>query len=352
MSRQGVELAVEMPVAAEREVESSPPTGVAARAGLSWWAVARVVAVPAAALLALAVHRWAPDRTDRGLATYTQSYPTLLWVLVILGMAAAVGRQFWGGLRRFVDEKGPLVTAVILTVCAWEVVTLKLGLLPLVYFPAPESILMTLIDDRRALFESTWHSLFLLLSGYGLGVLAGLISGICIGWSSGVRYWGMPVLKIVGPIPATAWIPMALVMFPRSYMAGVSLIALAVWFPVTMLTASGVSNVRASFLDVARTLGAGRAYLIFRVAIPAAMPSIFIGLFMGCGASFLTLLVAESTGVSAGLGWYIDWARNYSDYNKVFAALVIMSAFFSTIMTVLFKVRDRVLVWQKGVIKW
>jgi NitT/TauT family transport system permease protein len=119
-----------------------------------------------------------------------------------------------------------------------------------------------------------------------------------------------------------------------------------------MLTASGVSNVRASYLDVARTLGAGRAYLIFRVAIPAAMPSIFIGLFMGCGASFLTLLVAEATGVSSGLGWYIDWARNYSDYNKVFAALLIMSAFFSTIMTVLFKVRDRVLVWQKGVIKW
>ena len=64
-----------------------------------------------------------------------------------------------------------------------------------------------------------------------------------------------------------------------------------------MLTASGISNTRASYLDVARTLGAGRAYLIFRVAIPAAMPSIFIGLFMGLGASFLTLVVAETVGV-------------------------------------------------------
>src|SRR5205823_224340 len=137
-----------------------------------------------------------------------------------------------------------------------------------------------------------------------------------------------------------------------SMAAGVFLIALAVWFPVTMLAASGVSNVRASHLDVARTLGAGRGYLIFRVAIPAAMPSIFIGLFMGLCTSFLTLLVAETTGVSSGLGWYIDWARNYSDYNKVFAALMIMAIFFSTIMTLLFKLRDWVLVWQKGVIKW
>ena len=130
------------------------------------------------------------------------------------------------------------------------------------------------------------------------------------------------------------------------------LVALAVWFPVTMLTISGVANTRASYLDVARTLGADQKYLILRVAIPAAMPSIFIGLFMGLGTSFLTLIVAETVGVKSGLGWYVSWAQGWAEYGKVYAALVIMAAFFSTIMTVLFKVRDRVLVWQKGVIKW
>jgi NitT/TauT family transport system permease protein len=209
-----------------------------------------------------------------------------------------------------------------------------------------------LVNDRALLFDSTWHSLVLLLSGYAMGVIAGLISGICIGWSSPARYWGMPVLKVVGPIPATAWIPLAMVVSPSAIVSAAALIALAVWFPVTMLTASGISNTRASYLDVARTLGAGRRYLIFRVAIPAAIPSIFIGLFMGLGASFLTLVVAETVGVKSGLGWYVSWAQGWAEYGKVFAALIIMAAFFSTIMTVLFKVRDRVLVWQKGVIKW
>jgi NitT/TauT family transport system permease protein len=162
----------------------------------------------------------------------------------------------------------------------------------------------------------------------------------------------MPILKVVGPIPATAWIPLAMVVSPSAIFSAAALIALAVWFPVTMLTASGISNTRASYLDVARTLGASRRYLIFRVAIPAALPSIFIGLFMGLGASFLTLVVAETVGVKSGLGWYVAWAQGWAEYGKVFAALVIMAAFFSTIMTVLFKVRDRVLVWQKGVIKW
>jgi NitT/TauT family transport system permease protein len=162
----------------------------------------------------------------------------------------------------------------------------------------------------------------------------------------------MPVLKFVGPIPATAWIPLAMVLAPSAKFSAIGVIALAVWFPVTMLTVSGIANTRASYLDVARTLGAGSGYLIFRVAIPAAMPSIFIGLFMGLGASFLTLIVAETVGVKAGLGWYVSWAQGWAEYGKVFAALIIMAAFFSTIMTALFKVRDRILSWQKGVIKW
>src|SRR5256886_13012248 len=143
-----------------------------------------------------------------------------------------------------------------------------------------------------------------------------------------------------------------MVISPSALISAVALIALAVWFPVTMLTASGISNTRASYLDVARTLGAGRAYLIFRVAVPAAVPNIFIGLFMGLGASFLTLVVAESVGVKSGLGWYVSCAQGWAEYGKVFAALIIMAAFFSTILTVLFKIRDRAMGWDKVAIKW
>ena len=234
----------------------------------------------------------------------------------------------------------------------WELITSGLRLLPLPYFPSPGGVLQSMINDRALLFDSTWHSLVLLLGGYGLGVASGFITGVCIGWSKPVRYWGMPLLKVVGPIPATAWIPLAMVVSPSAVFSAAALIALAVWFPVTMLTASGISNTRTSYLDVARTLGAGPRYLIFRVAIPAALPSIFVGLFMGLGASFLTLVVAESVGVKSGLGWYVSWAQGWAEYGKVYASLVIMAAFFSTIMTLLFKLRDRVLVWQKGMIKW
>jgi NitT/TauT family transport system permease protein len=246
----------------------------------------------------------------------------------------------------------PIIAAAVVLLAIWETITSGLRWLPMPYFPSPAGVLRSLIDDRELLFDSTWHSLLLLLSGYAVGVAVALVTGVCIGWFAAARYWGMPLLKIIGPIPATAWIPLAMVVSPNTHFSAIGLIALAVWFPVTMLTASGISNTKASYLDVARTLGANQKYLIFRVAIPAAMPNIFIGLFMGLGASFLTLVVAETVGVKSGLGWYVSWAQGWAEYGKVYAALVIMAAFFSTIMTGLFKVRDRVLVWQKGAIKW
>ncbi|MEY2548013.1 MAG: sulfonate transport system permease protein [Verrucomicrobiota bacterium] len=305
--------------------------------------------VPVANLICLAAH-WYVSATEP--PAETRSYFVFLWSFLGVSIVLAAVQTAWPALRAWMRRMGPIFAAALLGLCAWELITSGFRLLPLPYFPSPAAVFQSLINDRALLFDSTWHSLVLLLSGYALGVVAGLISGICIGWSTPVRYWGMPILKVVGPIPATAWIPLAMVVSPSAIFSAASLIALAVWFPVTMLTASGISNTRASYLDVARTLGAGRRYLIFRVAIPAALPSIFIGLFMGLGASFLTLVVAETVGVKSGLGWYVSWAQGWAEYGKVFAALVIMAAFFSTIMTMLFKVRDRVLVWQKGVIKW
>jgi NitT/TauT family transport system permease protein len=305
--------------------------------------------VTAATAICLAIH-WFVSTTEP--PAETRSYFVFLFSVLGVSLILAVAQIGWPPLRRWMRRMGPIFAAAVLLLAVWEMITSGWRWLPLPYFPSPAGVFQSLINDRALLFDSTWHSLILLLGGYALGVIAGLISGICIGWSSPVRYWGMPVLKVVGPIPATAWIPLAMVVSPSAVLSAAGLIALAVWFPVTMLTASGISNTRASYLDVARTLGAGRGYLIFRVAIPAALPSIFIGLFMGLGASFLTLVVAETVGVKSGLGWYVAWAQGWAEYGKVFAALVIMAAFFSTIMTLLFKVRDRVLVWQKGVIKW
>jgi len=306
------------------------------------------LALPMAALIATAVHWWAEKKQPLP----EPHYYTFLGILFAFGIAVALLQRFSTAIRRWVGETCPIIAAGIIVLAIWEIVTSGFRLLPLPYFPGPAGVLKSMLDDRTLLLQSAGDSLLRLLAGYAVGVSIALITGVCIGWYRAARYWGMPLLKIVGPIPATAWIPLAMVVSPYPWLTPIGLVAIAVWFPVTMLTVSGIANTRASYLDVARTLGATQKYLIFRVAIPAAMPNIFIGLFMGLGASFLTLIAAETVGVKSGLGWYVQWAQGWAEYGKVYGALIIMAAFFSTIMTALFKLRDRVLVWQKGMIKW
>jgi NitT/TauT family transport system permease protein len=278
--------------------------------------------------------------------------------LLALGMAT-VGLGLLGATIAsvFIDlprlfRTGPWLVVLALLLGLWELVTAKLDLLPRPFFATPQALLEVFVDDWARLAECTWRSLILLFCGYALGAVLGFITGVAIGWSRTANYWLHPVFRFIGPLPATAWLPLAFFAFPSSWSAGVFLIALASGFPVTVLTWSGVASVNAAFYDVARTLGARPGFLIFRVAIPAAMPSVFVGLFMGLAGSFAVLVVAEMMGVKAGLGWYLTWAQGWAAYANMYAALFVMALMCSTLITLLFRVRDRFLSWQKGLLRW
>ena len=337
-------------IAAQREAQVTRGTlAVPPTAGKKW--VRHVVcSLPLLALLLALASQLCV--TNKQVFATEAVYPWFLKEMLAIYLLALILAACWRAFGQWLRNVAPLLTLGVVFFLVWELVTFKLGLLPLPYFPGPDKVLGYLVSDWQLLAVSTGCSLFLLLVGYSIGVSLGLVTGIAIGWNRNIHYWVMPMLKIIGPIPATAWIPLALVVFPTSFWASVFLIALAVWFPVAVMTSSGIANVRNAFFEVARTLGADQRYLIFKVAIPGAYPFIFIGLFMGLGGAFLTLIVAEMLGVKAGLGWYITWAQGWAVYAKVYAALIVIGVIFSSIITLLFTIRDRVLVWQKGVIKW
>jgi NitT/TauT family transport system permease protein len=207
-------------------------------------------------------------------------------------------------------------------------------------------------DDWSRLGGSVIASLLLLLPGYAIGVVLGFLVGVAVGWSRLVGYWVHPVLRLIGPLPATAWIPIAFFAFPSSRSASTFLIALATGFPVAVLTWSDVAAVSAAYYDIARTMGASAWFLVRKVAVPATLPSVFVGMFMGLGASFSVLVVAEMLGVKSGLGWYLQWAQGWAAYANMYAALLVMALMCSALIGLLFLLRDRLLSWQKGVVRW
>jgi NitT/TauT family transport system permease protein len=324
----------------------------------SWRDQAVTLGPALAASVALLVHMQVPVQAETPMSwldavpAWRHPYPLSLVGILGVSLLLAAVQWAWRPLRPWMQHYAPLWAGAVAAACVWELITLKFAWLPQPYFPGPDGILGGLIESWRILLDSTWHSLLLLTCGYGTGVCAGIVTGVGIGWFRRGRYWIMPAMKVLGPIPATALVPLVMTVFPGSFLSGAALIAWAVWFPVTMLTSSGIANVRLSYLDVARTLGAGRLFLIFRVAIPSALPNIFVGLFVGLLTSFLTLIVAETVGVKSGLGNFLLWQQGFADYGKVFAGLLIMAVFCWAILTLLFKLRDWVLTWQKGVIKW
>jgi NitT/TauT family transport system permease protein len=206
-----------------------------------------------------------------------------------------------------------------------------------------------LVDTKR-LILCLLFSLRLWAYGFSLGVATGFLAGVALGWSRRFAYWGMPLLKLIGPVPATAWIPCLFFLLPTTFAASIALVAIASGIPVAILTASGVGSVNRAYYEVARTMGARDRFLIWKVAVPAAMPHVFVGLFMALYYAFAVLVVAEMLGAKYGLGWYLAFETGYSAYANVYATLLIMALLCSGIVKLLFISRDRLLAWQQGIV--
>lgn len=238
-----------------------------------------------------------------------------------------------------------------LALALWDVTGTKLQVLPQPFFPGPSQVLEPFLTDGSYIALNTFYSVRLFAAGFVTGVVLGVVTGVLIGWFARAYYWVFPVLKITGVIPAVAWMPFALTLMPTPFIAAMFLLVICSWFPVAFLTAQGIQSTPKMLVEASRTLGADTRYILFHVAIPHSMPSIFTGIGMANSLSFLTLVISEMMGQPGGLGYYIDQAKAWSAYNEILAAIVIMAVLFSLIMKLIELVRGRVLRWQEGLVK-
>ena len=280
---------------------------------------------------------------------------TRLFALLMLGgagvfLALSVSVVRLGRAGRVLVHYGPWFVVLGLWFGAWEVLTAKLGWLPKPFFSPPQGLLHVYVTDWERLLVCIAYTGRLWGLGFFSGITVGFAVGVALGWSRRFAYWGMPLLKLIGPVPASAWIPCTFFIFPSTFHASIFLVALASGIPVAILTAAGVGQVNRAFYDVARTLGADSRFLILKVAIPAALPNVFVGVFMGLYYSFAVLVVAEMLGAKFGLGWYIQFNSAYSAYANVYAALIVMALICAGLVRLLFVARDMLLGWQKGIL--
>ncbi|MDR0886511.1 MAG: ABC transporter permease subunit [Clostridiales Family XIII bacterium] len=297
-------------------------------------------------LIALALNLFVPDKQDVIQKAYRFILIALSVLYLALGIRALISRDY---AKKYIF-KSKFIFAMGIVLAVWDLFSSKLDILEMPFFPSPGKVCMVFIDEYEFLLQNVYYSLRLFTVGFLSGIILGIGTGILIGWFARVKYWVFPVLKITGIIPAVAWMPFALTIFPTSFVAGAFLIAICAWFPVAFMTAQGMATTQQVYFDVAKTLGGSTWYQLFRVALPNAFPNIFTGISTASGLAFTTLIVSEMMGAQGGLGYYINWSKAWSAYYKIYAAIVIMAILFSLILKVVSLIQGRVLRWQKGLL--
>lgn len=279
-------------------------------------------------------------------------YRYFLYIALATTVVLLIVSVFVEKLRERYSYRGFFIAGVFLFLTLLDLVTAKFLILPQIYFPSIARVINVFFEDKALLLECIQSSFLLLVKGIIIGFILGMTCGIAVGWSKAANYWIYPLIRILGPIPSSTWTPLALVVFPSAQGAAVFLIAFGVWFQITILTCSGIQSVKKAYFEVSSTLGATDIQNLFKIAVPAAAPSIFLGFFNATCSSFVALMAAEMIGCKSGLGWYVNWQKTMLSYPNVYAGLIVVAVFCYILVTIQFKVRDRLLSWQEGVVKW
>jgi NitT/TauT family transport system permease protein len=212
-------------------------------------------------------------------------------------------------------------SSIALCILLWHLASTRhvdLGLITFQNVPSPEEVLAAareLLESQKILSHLT-ASMSRVFSGFLGAAVVGIGLGLMIGRSRFAADALLPPLEMLRPIPAVAWIPLSILMFPSSELSMIFITFTGALFPILLNTVHGVEAVDARLIASARSLGSGRRAVFTEVILPAAAPSIFTGLSIGMGTAWFCLVTAEMIAGQFGIGYY-TWAsytiQNYSD---------------------------------------
>lgn len=189
-----------------------------------------------------------------------------------------------------------------------------------------KDILIVGVPPGHLLHNHMIYSLYRVVLGYAVASLLAIPLGLLMGWSAGLSKMIRPLVEVVRPIPPLAWIPIAILWFGIGVKSAAFIIFLGTFFPILLNTISGVTSINPILIEAARTLHAKEKHIFLKVLFPGAVPSIFVGMRIGIGVGWMTLVAAEFTGVKEGygLGYMIMTARDIQRPDEILAGMLVI----------------------------
>lgn len=161
-----------------------------------------------------------------------------------------------------------------------------------------------------------------ILSGFLIAIAIGVPMGLAIGKYERVRDLFMPCVEILRPIPAIAWVPMSIMLWPNNEAAIVFITFIGAFFPILLNTIHGVHSLDGVLVRAGRCLGANEAQLFWNVILPGSLPHIFTGLAVGMGVAWVSLIAAEMISGQFGVGYFTWEAYSLVDYPAIMLGMI------------------------------
>jgi NitT/TauT family transport system permease protein len=184
--------------------------------------------------------------------------------------------------------------------------------------------------------------------GFGAGALLGVLAGLLTARTRLANTLLNPLLTFLRPIPAIALVPVAIVWFGIGEPSKYFVIAYTVFLAVWLNTHHGVSHVGETYIRASRSLGASRPREFFEVILPAAAPHVVGALRIGAALAFLSLVAAELTGASAGIGYRLQEARQFMRTDRMFVGLIELGLLGALLDTLFAALGRRVIHWEQA----
>jgi len=190
------------------------------------------------------------------------------------------------------------------------------------FLPGPTFNALLSLCQESKFWISVFASLRRIIMGITIAAVFGIPIGIMVGFYPKLRSLSYSPIQFVRMISPLSWMPIALLLFASFESAIYFLIVMATICPIILNTTIGVLNINPQWIKMALNQGAGNFQLIKTIVIPASLPYMLTSLRLALGVAWIVLVPAEFLGVSNGLGYLINDARDTMEYDKLMAIII------------------------------
>lgn len=219
------------------------------------------------------------------------------------------------------------IIPIVLAIFVWELAA-RFSVVDRVFFPPPTTIgraFWRLVVDGTLVTE-TFSTLRRYVAGFLFGSVPAVFLGVAMARLRWVRALIDPIISVLYPIPSVAYLPLLLVVFGLGSPPIIALAAILSFYPSVINSAAAIVQVDEKLHRMSENMGASRAQTLFKITLPAAMPTIFAGLRLAAGAALLGVIVGEFVASGDGIGAKTWRYWQIYQVDRMYATLVVIAA--------------------------